>query len=520
MHILPHICGKVKYIPLTLSEMCAILTVSTIVDLFAERIMVRKMNENFSKKLSELRAAAGISQAELGKHLGVTNRAVSKWENGLSLPSAENIFKLARLFDVPADSFLSAAQQPQQVYDVKQGMPSLRYLYRVGSGPSSSHTVGPERACRIFRERYPGADFFRVTLYGSLAKTGVGHGTDNVIRKTLAPVECKIDFDYDTVDLPHPNTMDISAYKNNELLGRDRVMSTGGGQIRFRDTENDDEPDVYPVSSFEKVASACREDNLRIWEYVEKIEGALIWDYLSAVWSQMKQSIRQGLNAGGILPGGLGVQRKAKQLYNQQHIDESSETRENRVVCAYAFAVSEQNACGETVVTAPTCGSAGVLPAVLYYQQVKRGYSDIEILHALATAGIVGNLVKTNASISGSECGCQAEVGTACAMASAALGELFSLDINKIEYAAEIAIEHHLGLTCDPICGLVQIPCIERNAVAAMRAINSVSLASFLSDSRKISLDNVIHVMKETGLDISKRYKETAEGGLARIKFR
>ena len=234
----------------------------------------------------------------------------------------------------------------------------------------------------------------------------------------------------------------------------------------------------------------------------------------------MKQSIAAGLVGEGILPGGLGVQKKAKQLLNRQHIDESAETRENRMVCAYAFAVSEQNACGERIVTAPTCGSSGVLPAVLYYQQQKRGYSDREIVRALAAGGIVGNLVKTNASISGSECGCQAEIGTACAMAAAALAELFELDLDKIEYAAEIAIEHHLGLTCDPICGLVQIPCIERNAVAAMRAINAVSLASFLSDSRKISLDKVIKVMKETGLDISKQYKETSEGGLAKLKVK
>jgi L-serine dehydratase len=248
------------------------------------------------------------------------------------------------------------------------------------------------------------------------------------------------------------------------------------------------------------------------------VEGPSIWLYLEDVWTQMKKSIREGIYADGILPGGLNVHKRAKHLYHQQHIDESAETRENREVCAYAFAVSEQNADGKTIVTAPTCGSAGVMPAVLYYQQLKRGCSDIEILRALATGGLIGNLIKTNASISGSECGCQAEIGSACAMAAAALGELFKLNLDKIEYAAEIAIEHHLGLTCDPICGLVQIPCIERNAVAAMRAINSVSLASFLSDTRKISLDEAIKVMKQTGLDISKRYKETSDGGLATLE--
>lgn len=233
----------------------------------------------------------------------------------------------------------------------------------------------------------------------------------------------------------------------------------------------------------------------------------------------MKSTIHRGLNDEGILPGGLSVKKKAKSLYHSQHIDESPETREHRMVCSFAFAVGEQNASGETVVTAPTCGAAGVLPAVLYYQQQKHRFSDRQIVEALITAGIVGNLIKTNASISGAECGCQAEIGSACSMASAALGELFGLDIDKIEYAAEIAMEHHLGLTCDPICGLVQIPCIERNAVSAMRAINAVSLASFLWDSRKISFDDVVRVMRKTGRDLSSRYKETSEAGLAKINI-
>lgn len=226
-----------------------------------------------------------------------------------------------------------------------------------------------------------------------------------------------------------------------------------------------------------------------------------------------------GLADSGELPGGLKVQKKAKILFNNQHIDETAETRENRMVCAYAFAVGEQNASGETIVTAPTCGAAGIVPAVLYYQQQKNNFTDESIVRALITAGIIGNLIKTNASISGAECGCQAEVGSACAMAAAALAELFGLDIEKIEYAAEIAIEHHLGLTCDPICGLVQIPCIERNAVAAMRAINAVSLASFLWNTRKISLDKVIQTMKETGIDMHKSYKETSEAGLSKINL-
>lgn len=397
-------------------------------------------------------------------------------------------------------------------------MKSLTDLYKIGRGPSSSHTMGPEKACVIFKEKNPQAGAFRVILYGSLAKTGVGHGTDRVVRETLAPTPCEVVFDTKTADLPHPNTMDLLAYRDGKEIDRIRVMSVGGGKIVIENSELAQTPDVYDLASFAKIAALCREENMRLWQYVYRTEGEQIESYLQTIWNSMKKSIRTGLETTGILPGGLGVRRRAKQLIQSRHIDESAETRENRLVCAYAFAVGEQNAAAETVVTAPTCGAAGVVPAVLYYEQQRRGFSDEEICHALAAGGVVGNLIKTNASISGSECGCQAEVGSACAMAAAALGELFGLDLDKIEYAAEIAIEHHLGLTCDPIKGLVQIPCIERNAVAAMRAINAVSLADFLSDSRRISLDNVIEVMRETGLDISKRYKETAEGGLAKLQ--
>ena len=397
-------------------------------------------------------------------------------------------------------------------------MKSLTDLYKIGRGPSSSHTMGPEKACVIFKEKNPQAEAFRVILYGSLAKTGVGHGTDRVVRETLAPTPCEVVFDTKTADLPHPNTMDLLAYRDGKEIDRIRVMSVGGGKIVIENSELAQTPDVYDLASFAKIAALCREENMRLWQYVYRTEGEQIESYLQTIWNSMKKSIRTGLETTGILPGGLGVRRRAKQLIQSRHIDESAETRENRLVCAYAFAVGEQNAAAETVVTAPTCGAAGVVPAVLYYEQQRRGFSDEEICHALAAGGVVGNLIKTNASISGSECGCQAEVGSACAMAAAALGELCGLDLDKIEYAAEIAIEHHLGLTCDPIKGLVQIPCIERNAVAAMRAINAVSLADFLSDSRRISLDNVIEVMRETGLDISKRYKETAEGGLAKLQ--
>lgn len=399
------------------------------------------------------------------------------------------------------------------------GMTSIKEIYKIGRGPSSSHTIGPERACKIFGEQNPDADSFKAVLYGSLAKTGKGHGTDTVIVKTFAPVSCEIEFNTDDDNIPHPNTMVLFAFKDGAELARTRVFSVGGGYIEFENMSPEKLENIYPHNKFADISEYCKEKNIKLWQYALQFEGESLKEHIATIWSAMKNSIKQGLEGEGILPGGLEVQRKAKTLFNSQHIDESAETRQNRMVCAYAFAVSEQNASGETIVTAPTCGAAGVLPATLYYHQQKAGFTDEQIHHALMSAGLIGNLIKTNASISGAECGCQAEIGSACAMAAAALAELFDLTIDKIEYAAEIAIEHHLGLTCDPICGLVQIPCIERNAVAAMRAINAVNLSSFLWNSRKISLDRVIQTMKETGLDLSSRYKETSEAGLAKIKL-
>lgn len=398
-------------------------------------------------------------------------------------------------------------------------MKSLMELYKTGRGPSSSHTMGPEKACKVFMDKNPGADSFRVVLFGSLSKTGKGHGTDTVIKKTFGELPCEVEFNFTEENIPHPNTMDMYAYKDGAEIDQLRIMSVGGGRIEVPGSDLVETPDVYPHRSFSEIVEYCRKKDIQLWQYAEEMEGPELRPYIAQMWEIMKDCVRAGLNDEGILPGGLEVKKKAKQLYTSKHIDESPETRENRLVCAYAFAVSEQNAAGERIVTAPTCGAAGVLPAVLYYQQKKRNYSDDRIIEALEAAGIIGALIKTNASISGAECGCQAEVGSACAMAAAALAELFHLDFDKIEYAAEIAIEHHLGLTCDPICGLVQIPCIERNAVAAMRAINAVSLSSFLADTRKMTLDNVITVMKETGRDLAHPYRETSEGGLAKIKL-
>lgn len=397
-------------------------------------------------------------------------------------------------------------------------MKSLRAFYTIGSGPSSSHTIAPEKAARIFRTENPEADRFIVTLYGSLAKTGKGHMTDRAIERALSPVSAEIIFRPEPdFELPHPNTMDFSAYKNTNPLASMRVLSVGGGEIDIIGRPEPPSAEVYSENTFEEIARLCKVENTRLSDYVERCEGEGIWNYLSLVWETMKRSITDGLSVTGTLPGGLGVERKAQYLYNQRHIDESPETRENRTVCAYAFAVGEQNASGGTVVTAPTCGGSGVVPAALKYMQDKKKLADEQVLRALAVGGLMGNLIKRNASISGAECGCQAEIGVGCVMASAALGELFEMGIDQIEYAAEVALEHHLGLTCDPICGLVQIPCIERNAVAAMRAINALNLANFLSSTRKISFDLVVQTMYETGRDMSYRYRETSEGGLAKL---
>ncbi len=395
-------------------------------------------------------------------------------------------------------------------------MKTLRDLYKAGNGPSSSHTMGPTTAARMFLMEFPDADSYKVILYDSLAKTGKGHRTDRALYKTFEPHEVEIIFDKETTGLPHPNTLDFYAYKNKEQVGYWRVLSVGGGAIQIVGRERGTLPEIYKLNSFAEISDYCRSHNIRIWQYVEEVEGPEIWEYLSDVWFVMKTSIAEGLAATGVLPGGIGLERKANFLYNQRHIDESPQTRENRIVCSYAYAVTEQNADNGIVVTAPTCGACGVVPAVLRYMQEKHGFEDIEVVHALATGGIVGNLIKTNASISGAECGCQAEVGSACSMAAAALGELFGAGLNQIEYAAEVAMEHHLGLTCDPIKGLVQIPCIERNAVAAMRAINALTIANFLTDTRKISLDMVIKTMYETGKDMHSHYKETSQGGLAK----
>ncbi len=400
-------------------------------------------------------------------------------------------------------------------------MKSIRELYKIGKGPSSSHTMGPERAAKLFRERHPRADAFRVILYGSLSKTGVGHGTDRVIRQVLSPLPTEIVFSKETPDESHPNTMDLIALEQGAEIEAMRIESIGGGDIRVPGQKLLDTPDVYPENSFAEISDFCKWRYIdKLSDYVELNEGEEIWDFLMEVWLTMKQSIEDGLSATGVLPGGLNVQRKAKFLYEQEPEENVPALKEFQYIAAYAYAVAEQNADNGTIVTAPTCGACGVLPAVLKYAQQTRGFSDQQILRGLAAAGVIGSLTKRNASISGAECGCQAEIGTACSMAAAALAELYGQNLDQVEYAAEVAMEHHLGLTCDPICGLVQIPCIERNAVAAMRAMNACNLSYFLTGSRNISYDMVCRAMHETGINLNHRFRETSEGGLAKIYAR
>ena len=401
-------------------------------------------------------------------------------------------------------------------------MKSIRDIYKVGKGPSSSHTMGPAKAASDFRKETPEADAYRVTLYGSLSKTGRGHGTDRAVMETLAPIPTEVIFAQETPeDIQHPNTLDLVALKDGREIARQRVRSIGGGDIMVEGRSapgQSEETDLE--NSFAEIKQFCEFRYISLIDYVELNEGRDIWDHLLGIWEVMQRSVQEGLSTTGELPGGLHIDRKAKSIYDHILVNKHPEVVECQLVCSYAYAVSEQNADNGTIVTAPTCGSCGVLPAVLYYIKDKRNLSDMDIAHALGVAGIFGELAKRNASVSGAECGCQAEIGVACAMAAAALGQVFGYSIKKIEYAAEVALEHHLGLTCDPICGLVQIPCIERNAVAAMRALNSANLAYFLADTRRISYDMVVKTMYETGVNMNRGYRETSEGGLARLYSR
>lgn len=390
-------------------------------------------------------------------------------------------------------------------------MESIKELYKIGKGPSSSHTIGPEKICEAIIKKYGyEGKYFIVKLYGSLAFTGKGHLTDQIIKETLPNSSVKFITD---IEVEHPNTMDIEIYEQNTLLTTERYYSIGGGSILRKGDSLIEKKHIYPHNNFSEIKKYCEEKNLRLYEYVYKYEDASIKDFLLNVWNVMKESINQGLHSEGTLPGPLKVKRKARSLlYNNSQ----KNSVELRLVSAYAYSVSEVNASGGIVVTAPTCGASGVLPAVLYYLRDIHKYSDIRIIDALATAGLIGCIVKQNASISGAEAGCQAEIGTACSMAAAAHSELTNGNLDNLEYAAEIALEHHLGLTCDPVLGYVQIPCIERNAVAAHRAINASELSYLLMGTRRVSFDTVVETMRQTGCDLNPNYRETSLGGLAK----
>ena len=394
-------------------------------------------------------------------------------------------------------------------------MDSIREIYKIGHGPSSSHTMGPGKAAAIFAERNPEAAGFRVTLYGSLAATGKGHMTDSVIVSTLSPKPTEIVWRPDIVKAFHTNGMFFEALDAGGKVQDDwLVYSIGGGEITEENSEPRTSKKVYGHNSMTEIQKFIEKEGLSFWEYVEYHEGKEIWNHLAGAWKVMQESVREGLENDSRIPGCLRLRSKAKQCFIRASGFKDN-LRSRALVSSYALAVAEMNARGGVVVTAPTCGSCGIVPSVLYHMKMAHGFSDKDILKALATAGLFGNVIRTNASISGAEVGCQGEVGSACVMAAVAVNQLFGGSPQQIEYAAEMAMEHNLGLTCDPVCGLVQIPCIERNPMAALRALD-VSFYALLSDGKHlISFDKVVDTMKRTGKDLPSLYKETAEGGLA-----
>ncbi len=398
-------------------------------------------------------------------------------------------------------------------------MESIKQIYRIGHGPSSSHTMGPMRAARMFLAKHPEASRYEVTLYGSLAATGRGHMTDQAILEVLQPVApTTINWKPDEILSFHTNGMLFLAFdKEKREIGRWTVFSIGGGTLANEEFNELTTRKIYEMGTIREIQQWCEKTGHSYWEYVEENEGKEIYDYLAEVWDVMQDAVRRGLEAEGILPGGLGLRRKASD-YLIRAKGYGSSIKNRGMVFSYALAVAEENACGGKIVTAPTCGSCGVMPAVLYHLKETREFRDSRILRALATAGLFGDVVRTNASVSGAEVGCQGEVGVACAMAAAASSQLFGGTPAQIEYAAEMGLEHHLGLTCDPVCGLVQIPCIERNAFAAARALDANTYSNFSDGKHRVSFDQVVEVMRQTGNDLPSLYKETSEGGLAKVE--
>lgn len=394
-------------------------------------------------------------------------------------------------------------------------MKSLKELYRIGAGPSSSHTLGPRKAAETFKLKNPDAARYRVTLYGSLAATGEGHLTNATIADVMNPKKTEFVWKPEVVLSMHPNGMDFEALDADATVtGRWRVYSVGGGALRDETTAVEAPVNTYNLDTMDSIVAWTEKTGRTIWQYAEEHEGSDLWEFLAEIWDAMQKSIESGITTEGALPGVLRLSRKAPSYFMKAKWC-NSQLKRSALLSAFALGVAEENASGGIVVTAPTCGSCGVVPAILRYTQEAQNCGDDEILRALATAGIIGNIVKSNASISGAEVGCQGEIGTACAMAAAAAAQLMGGSAKQIEYAAEMGIEHHLGLTCDPVAGLVQIPCIERNAFAAARALDCAEFA-FLSDGvHRISFDDVVETMKMTGQDLQHHYRETSTGGLA-----
>lgn len=395
-------------------------------------------------------------------------------------------------------------------------MESLRELFKIGSGPSSSHTMGPERAARRFKERTPEAFRYRVELYGSLAATGKGHLTDWIIEKTLQPKETEIVWLPEVVHEYHTNAMKFMALnENSEIMEEWLVFSVGGGSIKDSNSISNNSNDCYKLTTMDDIVAWCKENNKELWQYVEDTEGPEIWEHLKVVLDTMKNAIKEGIKKDGILPGTLKYPRKAKKVYEQLE-NVAKHNVLTKKIFAYALAVAEENSSGGTIVTSPTCGAAGVVPGLLVSLIEEYNLDETTQLRALAIAGILGNLIKENASISGAEAGCQAEIGAACSMAAGMGVYILGGTIDQIEYAAEMGLEHHLGMTCDPIGGYVQIPCIERNAMVAVRSLNTADYALTLDGKHSISFDQVIKTMMETGKDMCPAYKETSISGLAK----
>ncbi len=397
-------------------------------------------------------------------------------------------------------------------------METIKEIFRIGHGPSSSHTMGPSKAAQQYRKKHPNATQFRVTLYGSLALTGRGHLTDKAIEEELAPAKVEFVWKGNEGKEFHPNALEFEVLDRGIFADLWLVYSVGGGKIVDHDHRHESPKSIYAQRNMHEILKYNQETGKSFWEIVFETEGPEIKAHLAEVWQVMQEAIERGTKTDGLIPGGLKIQRKSSSYFiKAQHYDGYAKT--SSLIFSYALAVSEENACGGKVVTAPTCGSSGILPAVLKISQQQFNFDDDKIIKAMATAGLIGNIVKHNASISGAEVGCQGEVGVACAMAAAAVAQLMGGSPAQIEYAAEMGLEHHLGLTCDPINGLVQIPCIERNVHAAARAFDSARFSVMSDGSHLISFDRVTQVMKQTGKDLPSLYRETAMGGLAAFNF-